>query len=279
MRLYEVINVTYYNPKDCHIFKVDRSERERVHYYRCSNKENCELYKNGTCVLLGYDGLISHSKCPYGYVEEIVGKTKSAKSCGDLSRQAKTEFEDFLYKLKEPKSFGIVGDYIYFPIIYIKNYNNTFAKETEDFYYENSSKLINKKYYTKETFKRLCEYRPMSLMSGIIKDYRKKVLPMFLRKLRTYDIKMFTSLCEIYPDANKIVEEVSFIGKNAKLKTLKNGTVKAGSYKCEWDGEKLIFIDDIYVYNLKGKFYCLPSDEAVVEVVDNETVCDETIFI
>ena len=87
MKDYEIINVQYYDPRQPNIFvKSTRSDREFVKYYFCNNKENCDLYKNKSCVLK--TGLWGGS-CPYGKISQTDGFTKAARKCGDLIKKAK----------------------------------------------------------------------------------------------------------------------------------------------------------------------------------------------
>lgn len=278
---YEIINVTCFNPKEPSIFKSDKSDRERVTYWECSNKNNCEAFKNKSCIM--FENFLTLTHCPYGQKIKQTGYTKAARSCGTLSREAKTQYPDKISCLNDVHTICKIGDYIYLDLPFIYNTRHPFRPHNDEFWGNGKNeKLINIKYYTPEIIKELCEYRPRTLFNdSVISDYKNKTIPEFLFRLKRYDKEMFNQLLTIYPEADDIANSFSFKGKKAVLRTLKNGRVKInGSDICYWDGETLTFERDCPVlFGVKGKYYCKPNEDVTVTIIDNDTVDDNTIII
>lgn len=273
----EVINITCFNPKHS-IFKVSQSEREEVNYWYCSNKENCEAYQNGKCIM--FYQLFSNGSCPYGKRKREVGYTKRSIKCGNLELEAKKKYPDKFYVLKEQIGFAKIGDYIYMPISHIFNVKNPFMSKDGNFWYANNEKLISIEYYTPQIIKQLCLYKPYPWFGySEIKQYQEKVLPEFLQKLKRYDGDMYNKLLEIYPEAESKADSFSYIGKHALLSSLSKGKVKVGIHPCEWDGHKIKFLDNPVLFSFKGTYYSIPDPEASVTICEYETVNENTILI
>lgn len=274
---YEIINITGYNPNNS-IFKTGRSDREEIKYWKCCNKENCEAYKNGRCVM--FYKLFMDTSCPYGFIEKNVGFTKASRKCGELNRKAKSKYPDKYFILKDETGFAKIGQYIFIPISYIRDVRNPFYSKESDFWYQNNERMINIKYYTPEMLKQLCLYRPLTFFSATeIKDYQDKVLPEFLQRLKRYDINMYQELLEIYPEAESIANKFSFIGKKAMLDSLSIGKIKLNTHLCEWNGKIVKFLDNPVLFGEKGVYYFEPDPNAVATICDEKTVNENTIII
>ncbi len=277
MDKYELINITNYNPSGTTLFKPGRSDREEVRYWKCRNRENCEAYKRGRCIMF-YHPLASDI-CPYGIKEKVIGFTKSARKCGELERKARAKYSDLFYALKEETGFAKIGEYVLLPISYIRDVRTPFMSENSDFWYERNDKLINHKYYTAKTIKKLCEYRPYTLFNcREITDYRKKILPEFLERLKKYDWKMYQEVLKIHPEAESIANEFSYIGKRALLSTLSAGKVKLKTDLCEWDGETIKFLGNPVLFGVKGTYYLKPDSNVVATICDEKTITGNTLL-
>ena len=253
----EVINFSYYNPKNMNFIKAGKNDREFVRVYSCSNKESCSLYKNGYCAML--DGLFGQP-CPYGKVDYREGFTKAARKCGELIAKTKAMYPDKAYALKTPKRIGIVGDYFYTHLPYLYETRTSFKPLDSDIWSAKraaNQRLINLKYFTPETIVELIKFKPFPWFgSDPIKDYQEKYIPEFCFQLKKYYPDMFEKVKAIYPKIEEIAD-VSFVGKKAKLSTLKNGRVRMNSDTFEWDGKKLTFVYSKYsvLWGTKGKIY------------------------
>lgn len=278
MNKYELINITNYNPSSATLFKPGRSDREEIRYWKCRNKKHCEAYKRGRCIMF-YHLLVSDS-CPYGIKEKVVGFTKLARKCGELERKARNEYPDLFYALKEETGFAQIGEYVLLPISYIRDVRNPFMSKNSDFWYEQNDRLINAKYYNANIIRKLCVYRPNALFSGYeIEAYRKKVLPEFLERLKKYDWQMYQEVLKIYPEAENIANEFSYIGRNALLNTLSPGKVKIKTDLCEWDGETIKFLGNPVLFGAKGTYYLKPDSNVVATICDEKTITGNTLLV
>lgn len=281
----DVINIIYHNPLVCNPFvKASKSDRENVTYFRCSNKENCDLYKNKTCIML--QGLFANVPCPYGTTEYTEGYTKAARRCGELIAKVKADFPDAIYALRVPCRIGFVGDYFYHGLPWLDDTPYPFKDKESDFWGKSKSGRISGglmavKYFTPETIVELIKFKPYPWFGyEPIRAYSSKYIPEFCSQLKRYFPDMFEKVKAIYPEIEQVAD-ISFVGKKAKLKTLKAGKVLVDSnHTFEWDGQKLIYVSSKYnpPCNLKGKFYVEPDADVIVEILDDNTVDENTEF-
>lgn len=278
MSKYEVINITNFNPNKTSLFKIDGAAREEISYWKCCNKENCEAYKRGRCIM--FSSIFKVSRCPYGIREKKVGFTKRANKCGNLEREARKKYPDLFYALKVENNFSKIGDYILFPLPYLsRGLRNPFMDQDDDFWCKCNDKLINQKYYKPDIIKQLCIYKPRALFTDReIIDYQNK-LPEFLERLKKYDWKMFQELLKIYPEAENIANKFSYIGKKVLLSTLSVGKVKIKENLCEWDGETIKFLENSILFGVKGTYYLKPDSDVVATICDEKTITGETLLI
>ena len=271
-----MINITNYNPN--HALFVNKNDREKITYWKCCNKDNCEAYKNGRCIMFYH--IFDIDTCPYGKKETQIGFTKAARKCGSLELMAKSKHPDLFFKLKEQMTFARIGEYLFFPISCLFNSRNPFKPLDSDFFCKSTRKLIKATYYNAEILKELCEYVPLTKFSyGVIEQYQKKYLPEFLQKLKLYDKQMYQELINIYPQSEEIAKTFSFIGKKAMLSTLSSGKVKLGNNMCEWDGRIIKFLGIPVLFGQKGEYFYKPNQQATAEICDETTVNENTVLI
>lgn len=273
MNEYELINLTYYNPKEAILFKAGKSDRERVTLYWCCNKDNCEAYKNNTCIQC--NGLFGMS-CPYGKKDVKEGYTKAAKKCGELVSLYKKEHENILYKLEYISRICKIGDYVYLNLPHLNNMVNPIYNKEMFF----NDKLIKKEYFTPEFIIKLLEYNPRALIGGVIHSYQDKDIPLFSWQLKRYMFDEYNKVLSKYSRIENLARSVSFVGKKAKVKTLDKGLVKIGIYIFDWDGEYLRGKGKDLDYSLQNNEEILikPNDDTYVKVYDDNTVTESTVF-
>lgn len=272
---YKPINLTYYNPLGPTLFKANRSDRERVNLYSCCNSENCDAYKNGKCVMLR--GLWPNHACPYGKKQTQTGYTKAARKCSQLVKEYKDKYGDVAYALSTLNHVCRIGDYIYLNLPYLVNYRNPIREK--DFFIDED--VIRAEDFTPEFIVELIKYRPRALFdSATIKDYAIKHVPAFCLQLYKYFPDLYEEVKILHPEIEDIVKNFDYKGKKAKVKTLLPGKVKLSNYLMEWDGENIVTKGSIaFAFALKDEDVIIkPNEDTYVEIVDNETVTENTVF-
>lgn len=271
---YEPINFTYYNPKES-IFKAGRHEREKYTVYSCCNKENCDAYKCGMCLMLNWSAYGFH-KCPYGKLHTNVGLTKAAKCCGDMISMAREQYKDVEYALKGLRHVCRIGDYVYLNLPHLYNYINPIRQR--DFFVDDDT--IKSEDFTPEFIVELIKFRPCALMGGEIRSYQKLSVPEFCDQLKRHMPEMFQEVKKIYPEIEGFVEDIDYRGKDAKVKTLLPGTVKLGSNIAQWDGEVIRMQGNqlMFCHLNNEEVVIIPNDSTCVTVANNKTVTNETEF-
>lgn len=128
---------------------------------------------------------------------------------------------------------------------------------------------------------KLEDMKPYAMVGGEIESYQKKAVPQFCYQLKRNIPDLYQQVVEIYPEIQNLIENINYVGKKAKVKTLLPGKVKLSSDILDWNGDML---------KAKGKqiswwglhdeeVTIIPDDNTVVEICDNETVMDETVLI
>lgn len=271
MNGYEAINFTYFNP--CHsIFKTSRNDRERVTVYMCCNKDNCDAYKRGKCLML--NGLWSHT-CPYGKIERREGYTKAARNCGELIRKYKNQYGDVSYALKELRFVCNIGDYVFLNLPHLVNYDNP-IRDRSFFIGEDT---IKKENFTPEFVDELIRYVPRDFFGNPIKRYREENVPQFCSQLKRYMPDMYEAAKAICPAIENLVANIDYVGKYAKVTTLLPGKVQIGTNIVDWDGKFIKGNGNMNIlWELKDgeEIVIIPKDNTYVKIYDNATVTEDT---
>lgn len=276
MEHYIPINLTCYDPNNS-FFKAGRSERERYTLYSCCNTENCKAHKNGKCILL--NGLYGQ-RCPYGHRQSEEGYTKASRKCGELVNKAKEQHKDVYYALKPIEYPCFIGEYVYLNLPWLINYENSIRGK--DFFF--SDGLIRKENFTPEFVVELIKFRPRALMGGVIAEYQNKHVPNFVRQLRQRMPEMYVEVQKIYPEIDEIgiLKNMNFVGKRALVKTLLPCKVGLCGHVhvAEWDGNVIKTNGKELGWLLNGSEVVTiePTDNTYVEVIDNNSVTENTVF-
>ena len=219
-------------------------------------------------------GFMMHED-PYFKVKHTKGRTKNARSHGDIARKFKKNYPDLQDKLSSTDAKLLdFGEYIFINLLFINNYVNPIVNK--DKWY--NEQYIKKEFFNEELIRELIEYEPIALFNRrVIDAYQEEKLPEFLRALSLFDNELYNKSIKGTAFEDK---PISYVGLKARLNTLKPGKVK---YKCDffreefnWDGELLSRtkkLDD------GSTLLVRPVSEAIVEIVDNETISSETEFI
>lgn len=273
MSEYKTINLTYYNPCTS-IFKQGKSDRERVTLYQCCKSKTCDAYKNNKCIML--NGVFGHG-CPYGQQIRKEGYTKAARKCGLLVNEYKNKYSDVEYALKPLSIVCKINDYIYTGLPHLQNYVNS-IRPKDFFTYEDLIKIEN---FTPEFIVELIKFKPYAMFGGEIESYQKKAVPQFCNQLKRNIPDLYQQVVEIYPEIQNLIENINYVGLEAKVKTLLPGKVRLSSDILEWNGDVLKAKGrQISWWRLNGEeVIIIPDDNTVVKICDNKTVTDETILI
>lgn len=268
---YKPIHIFLFDPAHS-IFKEDKNRREYIKVIWCNQCEKCEAYKNGKCFMLNSYTI---KKCPFAktYYEE--GFTRRSKSYYSFLSAAENVFNisDFkissrLSSLDHTCSIGD-GSYIHLRLHHLQNYVNPIAYELgmEEKYFIPASN------FTPETVKKLLNYRPQALMGGEIKSYIKEDLPQFIRDLKLYFPDLYNSAVD-GTGYGSLIEQISYEGRKAYVKTLLPGKVKLSFNVWDWNGEKMTIRGSNFSACLNDNelIELTPTDLTVVEVLDNTTV-------
>lgn len=290
-----VINVTYYDVQNS-IFKPSRTDRERVSLYRCECPEKCDAYKNKMCKMLG--GLFGES-CPHGNKQTITGYTRNSSQCGKLIKEYKDRYKDQCYALSQIKHTCKCTDFIYLTLPWLDqddlprrsidyngnprkdyDYEKTIGIEIHDkVKHKNCVKIEN---FTPEFIKRLIDFRPQAYFGGTLTRYYDEYLPQFCYDIKKYFPNLYEQTKLIQPEIEDLANKISFIGKRAKVCTLNPGKVKVEIYPMNWDGEKLTGVANkfSFISDLKdAQVVIYPTKYSIVEIIDNDTVKDDTEFV
>ena len=250
-----------------------KGDKERLTEVYLTSPAGESVLKAGLLPQLGF---MMH-KDPYFKVKYTEGRTKNARSHGDIVRKFKKNYPKLQDKLKSTAPTTKLlnfGDYIFINLLFINNYVNPIVNK-ENWYNE---QYIKKEFFNEEFIRELIDYRPLDLFNHReITNYQKEELPEFLRALSLFDNELYNKSTKGTAFEDK---PISYIGLKARLNTLKPGKVlyKYNFTKDEfsWDGELLSRtkkLDDGSTLLVK------PSSEATVEIVDNKTVSSGTVFI
>ena len=275
----ELIHGHVYKVESNVIRKAKASDKCGVIEIQCSNKNNCELYKKGMCVLRSFSFTYNNNNCPYGEHTERQGYTKKAMKYWDFIEKNEERFKD-LPKLKEPVGNRIysVGDY-YFVSFYEDYIDSNMPRGNDNLKgVFNSNSFMKKENLNLESLEKFINTEIFAAFGGEIKEYKEKFIPNLFKNLSTLNEELFNEIVQKYPDYEKF-REVSFVGRTAKLHSLnKNITVKIKRNNWFWDGEYLVskdlkplFLD---IDSNEHEFRIKPSKDFCVVVTDDNQVND-----
>lgn len=269
---YIPINFTYYDPRNS-LFKSGRSDREETTVYMCNNSENCDAFKRGKCIML--NGF--YHSCPYGRTYKDKGYTKAAKNCGVLIRKNKEKYGNVAYSKGDLRFICKIGDYIYIPLPHLSNYVNP-IKDKE--FFVGNYDMIRVSDFTPEFIIELLKFKPQALFGGEITSYQREHIPKFCSQLKRYMPDMFEKVKMVYPEIESKIQSIDYRGKYAKVKTLLPGKIKLSTDIVEWDGTVIKAEgNQISFWRLnKVPVTIMPNEDTYVEIVDNNTVTEETEF-
>ena len=218
---------------------------------------------------------ISMRKAPYFTIKRTQGRTKRARTHGDMKKKIENKYPELKDKLKSTdRKILDFGEYIFIDLPFINNYVNPIV--TEDKWY--NEQYIKKTEFTVDFIKELIKYRPVALFDRKeITDFQEKALPNFLRELAIFDEDLYKEAVKGTAFEEK---EISYTGIKAKLNTLKPGKVK---YRLDISEEEFYWDGKLLTRKQRTKdnseVIIRPDKEVIVKIFDNNTVTKNTEFI
>lgn len=207
----------------------------------CDKYRECSFYKQGKCFSAGR----WKQNCKFGRKEIAQGYTSRAMKYHSF-RSRYTEDECY-NKLDEPNSvIGKIAN------IFVLNTGYLYEDEEKKTYCIDTrfgkSPLIYlpEEKFTNDLIKIICDAKPKTIFDREeIKSYQKEVVPRFLYELKTEFEEIYNRFIEEYPEYKE--KELNFIGREAYIKTLKNGTEIIDCHNNKW----IIENDEIVCYHWK----------------------------
>lgn len=282
----EVIHAQIFDVKNT-VFKQKASEKSKLTLVSCNNKDNCSLYKNGQCSLIG----MFYDRCQYGKRTQTDGFTKKASKYNSWINENQEKYKDVLNKLKSAtKKIAIVGDYVYLPYAHL-NMNKNLPFNNFGGFMSDGDKFMLITDFTDEVIHSIITFLPQSLMGGPIYSYMKEVVPTFITHLIEVFPDRVKSFIEKYPSLESYFVVKSPIGRKALLHSLKPGTVvtkyhdnnKLKTQHWTWDGEYLTSIDCGFNFAIVEYDECVvklkPKEKEIVIITNENQVDNNTIYI
>lgn len=267
-RLYNPANGLFAKKNDCAEFRI----------IRCTGYGNCDAYKSGNCIMFKF----SHEKCPYGKKTLEKGYTQRARKFHSWIEERRNRMKD-VPQLSEQKKICKIGDYIYFPYPHWTIDRNVPASKRSGLF-QSGQQFICIEQFTIDFFEKIVNAKPQAIMGGEIKSYQKEVVPKIVLHISEEMPEFYHEWKSKYPDTEKKFDLHDFVGRSAKIKTLKVGClIVNGNKKMRWDGEYMQF-EDYKLLLFDFPYDCVelkvrPTDNATIKITNNNQVCETTEFI
>lgn len=258
-----------------------RDCRLRAEYLSCDRASECSAYKNGECFSVTTPLGV---RCKNGVVNSVDGGTKQSKAFRRV--QAEARAHEKYAALKYPNHTYVVkiGNDVFLTMPYtwieVDGSGNVLCHDPHlctNRFYADSDVL------TPENIKRICDFRPHSMMGGIIGTYQEKVVPQFLYELKALFPEKFVAFEEKYPEYE--IRLPDWRGRKARLSTCN----KQQEYKdingniFRFEGNELVcdcYKSAFVPFRAKqAKLRIELTDEMQVEITDNAQITEHTVFL
>lgn len=272
MRYPRLVSWSYFDGKGIFSGKNEKEQLTKVYILK---EEGEHLLEGGKIVRLN---MFKGYHDPYFKVEKIEGFTRRARNHGKLKSDMVKEYPELERKLTGVTSKIMdYGEYIYIDLPHLDNYVNPLTKDKETLLNEN---FIYKEKFTVDFVKTLVEYVPRAMMGGVINTYREKEIPKFLSELKLIFPDIYQEVLSISDVAVSLVDDISYIGKQAYLHTLSNGEVEIkfsllDKQKFYWDGKTLTNKVEMSDGNILSQTIT-PNENTIVKIISDSTVNDNT---
>lgn len=270
----KLVSWRYYNGTNIFLKTPEKEEITKVY---AQNAKAEEILKTGQIAAL--DPSVRHED-PYFKIVSESGVTKRAKSYGKLKRKMTDNFPELENRLTNLS--GVLkpyGDYIYIKLNYLNNYVNPFVKTDIC----HSQHFILKSKFTIDNIIKIIEYKPKSIMNGVIDRYQNEEIPNFLLALKIEFPELYNELKLKSEKVKNLEPNLTYVGKTAYVTTLNPGDVELrlsllGEQTFYWNGSELTNSTKAYDGSIV-KQSIQPSDNTTVKILTNKSVNTQTKFI
>lgn len=253
----------------------NKSDREVMTEVFITDPKGEEVLKHGELACLTTTGMFSQASDPYFKVYKKTGYTRRAKSHGKIVNDALAKHPELRNKLGGIKSKLLdYGEYVFIGLSYLDNYTNPIVEQNKAFFNKN---FVYKECFTAEFLMTLINYRPRDLFGNkVIESYEKEQIPQLIIELKRKYPVLYKEIYEMSIVVQELDKEITYVGKKARLSTLKPGQVELQLSLLEkevfdWDGS--ILIRKGKVYNGESiTHYVKPSEDLIVKILDDNTV-------
>lgn len=269
----ELINVSLYGDGS-------RKARLRAEYIYCDHANECSAYKDGKCFRVT---TLFGLRCEFGRISCVDGCTKQSKTFRRVHSEAKSN--EMYGKLSYPYNTYVtrIGDGAFLSLPYIRIEESNGKLVCSDPGFGSNRLFVSMDKLTPENIERICLYSPHAFMGGVISDYQKKTVPLFLYQLSKLFPEQFQVFVSEHPSYKLVAPD--WVGRYAKLSTCNRDEEYEDKRRnvFHFDG------DDIVCDHYHSAF--LPFDGAEsqirikvldnmrVKITNNNQVTDQTIFV
>mgnify|MGYP003132514587 CR=1 FL=1 len=274
----ELINVTLYDPTNA-LFGNKQDKAEATFFY-CSNKDQCDYYKNGQCLNVAN---VFKGSCSYGTKSCKQGYTRRARSFHKWIRDIRDNNEDLMWALsRAPDVISGVGEYMCLPYSHMTLDNDLFVQKSHLF--SGGIPFIPKEQWNIESAYSLITRRPQAMMGGEIKSYQKEVVPKFCKDLQDQYPEFYQDLISKYPQVAERTDSYSYVGRKALISSLKPGTkIRKKKEVWVWDGAYLTSTNHEILFSIvkydEISVRIKPEEGESVKIENDDQVDSDTKFL
>jgi len=221
------------------------------------------------------------TKCPYGKKETEIGYTPRAMKFHSWMRDKRATVEGIQQK-KGYSKIAIIGDYVWFPYPHW-NLASTIPEKYQSGAFTTNT-FIEKDDFTVKLFQTIVRAIPQAVFGGAIQRYQIEIVPTMVQHVKEELPEFYNDWAIAYPDTAEKFKDVSSVGREARLDTIKAGTmVEVKKDVCGlWDG-KQITVENYQPFFMgiveKAKLVITPKKDAVITITNDNQVTNETVFV
>jgi len=214
--------------------------------------------------------------CPYGVQRTEVGPTRRARKFHTWINERRERYKHIPYLKGVKNKLAFIGEYVYLPYSFMSMNKEVFEKPSS--FCLSGSCFLPVEQWNIATVESLISYRPQAMMGGVIRDYQREQVPMFIQHLREQARNLFDQL-----DVETQARAISPVGRKAYIATLREGAVfnikdvewtwSANAFTCKNGSSTFLPISG----EVHTTIY--PKDHEVIEVQSEDQVYELTEYL